>query len=171
MLLLPFVSLLVCWLASFVFAGTRMEQGCDLPGVSKKGKDASPQRARFSKLGGLAPLKRSSLSLSLSFFSRAYIRALLHLPLLLSYFLLGPCSLGMAMSVLHFLYLAGPYPWNVGNVWFTFSLCVIALCMMYVYLYLLVYGWLFTLYDGISWLCEWPSLVVRAPNLVVQVWA
>ena len=44
-----------------------------------------------------------------------------------SYLLLRPRSLGMAMSVLHFLYLAGPYPRNFGNVWFTFSVCVIAL--------------------------------------------
>ena len=26
----------------------------------------------------------------------------------------------MAMSDLSFLYLARPYPWNVGNVWFLF---------------------------------------------------
>ena len=43
-----------------------MEQGCDLLGVSKKGKDASPQMAMFSRLGDLAPLKWYSLSLSLS---------------------------------------------------------------------------------------------------------
>ena len=49
--------------------------------------------------------------------------------------LLGPRSLGMAMFVLQFLYLSGPYSWNVGNVCFTFLLCVIALCMMYVYIY------------------------------------
>ena len=47
--------------------------------------------------------------------------------------LLGLRSLGEAMSVLYFLYLVGPYPWNVGNVCFAFLLCVIALCMMYVY--------------------------------------
>ena len=63
--------------------------------------------------------------------------------------MLGPHSLGMAMSNLHFLYLARPYPWNVGNVCFTFSLYVIALCMMYVYLYMLVCGWSCTLYDGL----------------------
>ena len=55
--------------------------------------------------------------------------------LLFSCFLLKPCSLGMAMSDLHFLYFSGPYPWKVGNVWFTFPLCVIALCMMHVYIY------------------------------------
>ena len=38
------------------------------------------------------------------------------------------------MSVLHFLYLTRPYPWNVGNVYFTFLLCVTALCMIYVYM-------------------------------------
>ena len=92
-------------------------------------------------------------------------------PLLFSYSLLGQHSLGMAMSVLHFLYLAGPYPWNVGNVWFTFPLCVVALCILYVYLYLLVYGWLCTLYDGLSWLHECPSLVMRKIDLVVWVYA
>ena len=115
-------------------------QGC-------KQNGASPQRAMFSKLRGLAPPKQSSLSLSLSLFSRACIRVPLHVPLLFSYFLLGPFYLGMAMSVLHFLYLAGQYPWNIGNVWFIFSLNVIALCMMHVYIHtyiyicLLVYVW------------------------------
>ena len=41
----------------------------------------------------------------------------------------------MVMSVLHFLYLVGPYSWNVGNVCFTFPLYVKALCMIYVYIY------------------------------------
>ena len=46
MLFLPFVSLLVCLLVSFVLACTRMEHGCleqecDLLGTLKKGKDAS----------------------------------------------------------------------------------------------------------------------------------
>ena len=77
----------------------------------------------------------------------------------------------MAMFVLHFLYLVGPCPWNVGNVCFTFLLCVIALCMMYVYLYMLVYGWLCTLYDGLLWLRERPSLAISALNLVVWVCA
>ena len=92
-------------------------------------------------------------------------------PFYFSCSLLGPRSLGMTMSVLHFLYLTWPYPWNVCNVWFTFLLYVIALCMMYVYLYLLVYRWLCTLYDGLSWLREWPSLVMRAFDLVVWVCA
>ena len=49
---------------------------------------------------------------------------------------------------------------------------MVALCMMHVYLYLLVYEWLCTLYDGLSWLHKWPSLVVmRALNLVVWVCA
>ena len=47
--------------------------------------------------------------------------------------------LGMAMSVLHFLYLTEPCPWNVGNVCFTFLLCGIALCMMYVCIYIYIY--------------------------------
>ena len=47
--------------------------------------------------------------------------------------------MGMAISALHFLYLAGSYPWNVGNVWFTFLLCVIALYMMYVCMCIYIY--------------------------------
>ena len=141
MIFLSFVSLLVCWLVSFFFACTHMDwghlkQGCDLLDASKKGKDASSQKAMFNRLGGLAPPERFSLSLSLSIFSRAYIRVPLHVPLLFSYSLLGSYSLVMAMSILHFLYLAGPYPWNVSNVCFTFPLCVIALCMMYVSIYI-----------------------------------
>ena len=83
MLSLLFVSLLVCWLVSFYFACTHieqgyLEQGCNLLGTSKKGKDASPQKAIISRLGGLAPLECSSLSLSLSLFSRACIRVPIH---------------------------------------------------------------------------------------------
>ena len=60
-------------------------------------------------------------------------------PILFSCSLLGPRSLGMTMSVLHFLYLTGPYPWNIGKVWFIFPLCVVALCMMYVCVYIYIY--------------------------------
>ena len=85
--------------------------------------------------------------------------------------MLGPCSLGMTMSNLYFLYLARPYPWNVDNVYFTFLLCVIALCMMFLYLYMLVCRWLCTLYNGLLWLSERPSLVTSALDLVVLVCA
>ena len=60
-----------------------LEKGCDLLGTIKIGKDANPQRAMFSRLGGLATLEWSPLSLSLSLFlslslslfSRVCIRA------------------------------------------------------------------------------------------------
>ena len=81
-----------------------------------KQEEASLQRAMISELGGLAPPKRSPLSLSLSPFSRACIRVSIQVPPFISYSLLRPCSLGMAMSILHFPHLTGPYPWNVGNV-------------------------------------------------------
>ena len=42
--------------------------------------------------------------------------------LYLSYTLLRLRSLGIVMYVLHFLYLVGPYTWNVGNVCFIFLL-------------------------------------------------
>ena len=58
--------------------------------------------------------------------------------LYLSCTLLGPCSLDMTMFDLHFSYLVGPYPWNVGDVWFIFLLCMLALCIMYVCVYLCV---------------------------------
>ena len=65
--------------------------------------------------------------------------------------LLGPRSVGMAMSNLLFLYLAGPYPWNVNNVRFLFLHYVLALCMIYIYIYI------YALYDGLLWLGEQPS--------------
>ena len=104
-----------------------------------KQEEASLQRAMISELGGLAPPKRSPLSLSLSPFSRACIRVSIQVPPFISYSLLRPCSLGMAMSILHFPHLTGPYPWNVGNVYFTLLLCVIVLCMMHVYIYIYIY--------------------------------
>ena len=62
-------------------------------------------------------------------------------PFLFSYSLLGSCSLSMTMFDLRFLYLSRPYPWNVGNVWFTFLLYVIALCMMHIYIYIYLCVW------------------------------
>ena len=91
--------------------------------------------------------------------------------LYLSCTLLGLRTLGMIMFDLHFLYLAGPYPWDIGNVCFTFLFYVLALCMMYVYLYMLVYGRSCTLYDGLSWIGERPSLVMSALDLIVWVCA
>ena len=83
--------------------------------------------------------------------------------------LLGPCSLGMIISTLYFLYLTRPYPWNIGNVWFIFLLYRLALCMMYVYILVSCYRWLCTLYDGLSQLGEQPSHNQSALDLMVQV--
>ena len=117
-----FVSLLVYWLVSFVFACTRMEhghleQGCDLLGASKKGKDASLQRVMFSRQGAQA-LHSGPFFLPLSkpLLQSMYQGSPSPCNLYFSYSLLGPCSLGMAISVLHFLYLVEPYPQNIGNV-------------------------------------------------------
>ena len=69
-----------------------------------------------------------------------------------------PCSLGMVMSVLHFLYLVGSYPWNVDNVCFTFLLYVIALCMMYVYVCVYIYIYIYIcVYMGDHALCMMDS--------------
>ena len=84
-----------------------------------------------------------SLSLSLNLSQESCIRVPSLCILYLSCTLLGPSSIGMAMSILHFLYPSRPYPWNVGNVYFIFLLCLIALCMMYicvcVYIYIYIY--------------------------------
>ena len=40
---------------------------------------------------------------------------------------------------------------------------------IYIYICLCVCGWLCTLYDVLSWLHEWPFLVIRALNLVEWV--
>ena len=121
MLFLPLVSLLVYWLVPFVFACTHMErgyleQGCDLLGVSKKVKHASPQGAMISRLGGLAPLKQSSFSLSLNLFSRACIKVPIHVLPFIFLRLTWATFLGYGNVYLLFMYLNGPYPWNVGNV-------------------------------------------------------
>ena len=142
---------------------------------AKKGKmqakGASPKRAMFSRLGGLAsPCGYLSLSLSLFFrtifldqgFPSLYlawvaflgygnILFIFPIPCLAIPFgcrqclfyhlctLLGLCSLGMTMSDLLFLYLVGPYPWDVGNDWFIFFFCVLALCMLDIYIYIYIY--------------------------------
>ena len=48
---------------------------------------------------------------------------------------------------------------------------MVALCMMYIYICLGVCGWLCTLYHSLLWLHEWPSLIMRALDLVVWVYA
>ena len=148
---ISFVSfLLVCCRLSFAYAYTHMEYGHskqrgDLLGASKKGKDAikrmqAHKGKMFNRLGRLAPLEWFSLTLSLSLFSRSCIRDPFHVPPLLFLLFSWAMFLGFGNSVLHFLYLAGPYLWNVGNVCFTFLLCVIALCMMYVYVCIYIYA-------------------------------
>ena len=42
---------------------------------------------------------------------------------------------------------------------------------IYIYICLHVCGWICTLYDGLSWLCKRPSLVIRGLDLVVWVCA
>ena len=68
---------------------------------------------------GVTPSLPEWLYLSLSLLASSpehCIRVSCLCNLYLSCTLLGPYSLGMAMFVLHFLYLIGPYPWDVGNV-------------------------------------------------------
>ena len=69
----------------------------------------------FNSLGGLASRVVIFFSLIASFFRTLYLDQAFF-----SCTLIGSSSLGMAMSDLSFLYLARPYPWNVGNVWFIF---------------------------------------------------
>ena len=130
--------------------------------------------AMIIRLRGLAPPERSSLSFSLSLFSKAYIRASIHVPLLI------------------FLLLAWAVFPKYDNVWFKFLVpfwaiplerwqclvyfsalcdCIVHDAYIYIYLPMCVGGWLCTLYDGLSWLCERPFLIMRALNLVVWVCA
>ena len=100
--MLLFVLLLFCWFVSLFVACTCTKQGCmgqrhNLLSASKKGKDASPQRAMFSRLGGFPPIERSSLSLFLSLFSRAVLGSPSMYPILFPCSLLGLRSLGLAM--------------------------------------------------------------------------
>ena len=96
--------------------------------------------------------------------------------LLFSCILLGPHFLGMAMSILLFLYLAGPYPCNISNVYLLSCsvlciMCVSNLLSCSVLCIMCVCVWSCTLYDGLLWLCKWPSLIMSAFDLVVWVWA
>ena len=73
--------------------------------------------------------------------------------------LLRPRSLGMIMSI-YFSHTLLGYTFGMLAVSaLLFLHCMLALCMMYVcvYIWLLAYGWSCTLYDGLSWLGEWPS--------------
>ena len=122
-----------------------LEQGHDLLGASNKSKDVSKKtqaqkRTMFNRLGGVASPSGYIFPSLLASSLEHCIKVSSLCTLYLSCTLLRLCSLGMAMSILHFLYLVRPYPWDVGNVYFTFLLCLIALCMMYVYLYMLMHG-------------------------------
>ena len=101
-------SLFPCLLHVHAWSKGRLEQGHDLLGTSKKGKDASPKSAMFSRLEAQSPQAFISFyPPSLNLFSRALYQAY---PLCT---ILRPHSQGMAMSDLSFLYLVGPYPRDV----------------------------------------------------------
>ena len=76
------------------------------------------------------------------------------------------------MSVLLFLYLAGTQPRDV-------SICLLYFSALHdsimhdvcIYICLHVCGWLCILCDGLSWLCERPSLTTSTHDLVVWVCA
>ena len=160
-----FLNLLICWLVPFVFACTHMEHGyleqwCNLLGTSKKGKDVSPPRAMFSWLGGLAPPKWFSLSLS-----KPLLWSICYGPWVWQcLFYISCTSLGhtlgtLAMSVL----LSALHDSIVHDVCMYISMCI----YIYINICLLVYGWLCTLYGRLSWLHEWSFLAIRALDLVV----
>ena len=110
----------------------------------------------FSRLGGLAFLSgflsSSFLSFSLESCNRVPSPCILHL----SCTLLGLLSLGMAMSAL-------------------LSRSMWQRCARYmhvsIYIYAYMCGWSCTLYNGLSWLCERPFLVMSALDLEVWVCA
>ena len=89
-----------------------------------------------------------------------------------------------------FLLLAWATFFEYGNVYFAFPISCWAiplecwLCLIYfsalcscimhdicIYIFLHVCGWLCTFYDGLLWLHEWPSLVMKALDVVVWVCA
>ena len=132
-----FACLLACFFRLFMYAHRAWTLRAKVrpPRLKKKQhgckqEDASPQREMFSRLGDLALFRMvfffffsssSSFSLSPSL-SKPLLQSMYQGPppctpfTFFSCFLLGPCSLGMAISILHFLYLASPHPWNFGNV-------------------------------------------------------
>ena len=104
-----------------------------------KQEDASPQRVMFSRLRDLALLKKSSLSLSLSLFSRVGIRV----PPLLVPFTFSALCLGhipwVGQRLFYISYtLLGHTLWMLA-ISDLLSRCVIALCMMYAHIYIYIY--------------------------------
>ena len=147
-----------------------LEQGRDLLGASKRARmqarRRSPQKAMFSRLGGHPLLSGFLFPLSFSLFFIACIRVP-PFPVPFFFLLLAWTAFpGYGNVYFTFLVSCWAIPLECWQCRFTFLLCVIALCMMlYIYICLRVCGWSCTLYDGLSWLCERPFLVMRALDL------
>ena len=79
-------------------------------------------RRRKPKKGNVQQIMRFSLPvwLSLSLSQPFSLEPCIQIRVFFSCILLGPHFQGMKMSVLHFLYLVGPYPLDVGDVCFIF---------------------------------------------------
>ena len=129
------------------------------------------KKAMFSKLGGLASpsgfLSPSPLAFSLESCIRVPLSVYPLSFLLLTWYAF-PRNGNVCFT---FPVPCWAIPLGCWQCLFTFPLYVISLCMMYVYLYMLVYGWLCTLYDGPSWLGEQPSLAISALDLIMLVCA
>ena len=117
-----------------------------------------------------------SRSLSLSLFSRECIRV----PFLLIPFTFPALCLGRIPWVWQCLFyisctLLGHTLGTLAMSVLLSLFYVIALCIMYVYIYIYicrcVCGWSCTLYDGLSWLRERPSLAISPLDLVTWVYA
>ena len=146
---LPFslVSFFACLLAYFFFLcmyvqGARMLGArAQPPRHEQKGQRRKPIKGNVQQIRGPSPSRVTfsfslSLSLSLSPLSKPLLQSMYQgspsmYHLLFSYILLGPHFLGMAMSVLLFLYLAGPYPCNISNVYLLSCsvLCIMCVCV------------------------------------------
>ena len=183
-----FVISIACLLAFFLvycmyMHGVRMlgvraqPPRCEQKGQGCKQEDAITQRAMISRLGGLVLPKWFSLSLSLSLFWRACIKVP---PLLVPFTFPAPC-LGHVPWVWQCLfYISCTLLGHTLGEWQCLVYFLVRCdsivhdaCFIYIYIYicLLVCGWLYTLYDGLLWLCERPFLVISALDLIVWVCA
>ena len=135
-----------------------------LPRHDQQGKGCKPKKDNLRSIRRPSLLEWFFLSLSLSLSLESCIKVPSPCILYLSYTLLGPRSLGMTLYIFIFPVPCWAIPLEHWQCLLYFLSIVHDVCM---YIYMPICGWSCTLYDGISWLCERPSLVMSAFDLVV----